>query len=165
MAAVSLAKAIEALRAEIANHERALGRLDAHASEVMTPSTRAALAAAKRDVATTLDDLRRNAAILEDAQKIVAQLKPSNRRGNTNEMVTSARVRISGGKGEGDPFVEAMNASHFTMRSLAEKLGVSHALFSQARTGKLSISLLLAKRIEELTGFKANRKNWPKLRD
>jgi len=93
-------------------------------------------------------------------------LKRPSQSGNTGkDMVNAARVRISGGKGEGDPFVSALNASNFTMRSLAERLGVSHALLSQARTGKISISAELASRIEELTGFKASRKNWPKLRD
>lgn len=161
----SLENTIATFRERIAEFERAIADLDTHPSELKTAAARAAYAAARKSAVDNLDDLRRDLASLESAQEIVARLKSTNRSGNiASEMVNAARVRISGGKGEGDPFVEALNASHYTMRSLAEKLGVSHALLSRARTGDISLGADVAKRIEDLTGFKASRKNWPKLR-
>lgn len=83
--------------------------------------------------------------------------------GNVRDMVTAERVRHSKGTST-DPLVEAANAAHFTMRSLAEKLGVSHALLSQARRGTRSIDKATAEAVEKLTGFPATKGNWPKLR-
>lgn len=97
-----------------------------------------------------------------------------NQRGNNRDMVTAERVRVSKGRKQRDALVVAANTHNYTLRSLAEKLSgegyqVSHALLSQARPGKdgeakRSISRELAERIEKLTGFRANQKNWPRIR-
>jgi hypothetical protein len=84
--------------------------------------------------------------------------------GNVGKMVNAERVRHSKGQGDVDPLVAAANAHHYTLRSLAENLGVSHALLSQARKGTRSIEKSLAEKVEKLTGFPATRGNWPKLK-
>lgn len=104
----------------------------------------------------------------------LASLRSANQSGNTSDMVTAERVRVSKGRKKRDELVVAANTHNYTLRSLAEKLEaegfrVSHSLLSQARAdakgqAKRSISGALAKRIEELTGFAASKKNWPGLR-
>lgn len=97
-------------------------------------------------------------------RKAVEELQRPNHSGNVRGMVNAERVRHSKGQGDTDPLVEAANAHHYTLRSLAENLGVSHALLSQARKGTRSIEKSLAEKIEKLTGFPATRGNWPKLK-
>jgi len=99
-----------------------------------------------------------------DLRKALRGLKRLHQSGNIGPMVTAERVRHSKGSTGEDPFRAAVNASHFTIRSLAEKLGVSHALLSQARKGARSIDKALVDEIQKLTGFPATKHNWPKLK-
>jgi plasmid maintenance system antidote protein VapI len=79
------------------------------------------------------------------------------------EMQPIARVSRSAGA-SGDALARAANDRGHTVRSLAEAIGCSAPLLSQARSGVRSISMGLAKKIEAAVGFKATRANWPKLR-
>lgn len=83
-------------------------------------------------------------------------------------MLQARRVRVSQGGRDGqehDVLVLAANEAHHTLRSLAEAVGCTAAALTQARHGDTSISLERARQIEALTGFKATRDNWPRLRD
>jgi DNA-binding transcriptional regulator YdaS (Cro superfamily) len=83
-------------------------------------------------------------------------------------MLQAARLRHSNAGRSGqehDPLVLAANTAHHTLRSLAAVLGCTQPALTQARHGKTSISLERARQIEALTGFKATRGNWPRLRD
>lgn len=104
--------------------------------------------------------------LTKDAVESVGKLQHHYQSGKGREMLPVARVRTSEARGgdEPDALLKALNEAGFTLRSLAEKLKVSHALLSQARKGTSSIGMDLAKQIEQLTGFKATRRNWPKLR-
>ncbi len=93
-----------------------------------------------------------------------ARLLAADHSGKLRAMVTAERVRHSKGSTGDDPFRAAVNAAHYTIRSLAERLGVSHAHLSQARRGQTSIAKNLADAIERLTGFPATKSNWPKLK-
>lgn len=104
------------------------------------------------------------AATAEEREAALAQLTAGNRSGNARGMVTAERVRHSRGTKKRDALVVAANAKNYTLRSLAEAVDVSHALLSQARTGKRSIEADIAKKVENLTGFKATRANWPRLK-
>lgn len=66
--------------------------------------------------------------------------------------------------GNTNPLALAADKAGHTVRSLAETVGCSAALLSQARGGIRSISMDLAKKIEAVTGFAATPANWPKLR-
>jgi len=93
-----------------------------------------------------------------------ARLLASNQSDSIRRMVNAERVRHSRGSTGEDPFKVAANEAHYTIRSLAEKLGVSHASLSLARKGERSIERSLAEKIEKLTGFQATKGNWPKLK-
>jgi hypothetical protein len=86
---------------------------------------------------------------------------------NLTAKLQTRRVRVSQGGREGqhDPLVLAANTAHHTLRSLAEAVECSAAALSRARHGTLSIPLARAKRIEEITGFRATPANWPRLVD
>lgn len=111
---------------------------------------------------------------LTDEEREAVVLTAENRSGNARGMVTAERVRHSKGTKKRDALVVAANAKNYTLRSLAEalkaeKFEVTHSLLSQARPdekghAKRSIDGKLAKRIEELTGFPATKRNWPRLR-
>jgi transcriptional regulator with XRE-family HTH domain len=63
--------------------------------------------------------------------------------GNAGDVVTSANVRVS-------------------LRAVAEAVGVSHSLLSQAHRGKRRIKRSLAEKIARLTkAMPANRTTWP----
>jgi transcriptional regulator with XRE-family HTH domain len=63
--------------------------------------------------------------------------------GNTGNVVTSADVRVS-------------------LRAVAEAVGVSHSLLSQAHRGKRRIKRSIAEKIAKLTkAMPANRTTWP----
>jgi hypothetical protein len=85
--------------------------------------------------------------------------------GNVRDMVTAERVRHSKGTASEDPLRAAANDAGYTIRSLAEKLSISHALLSKARKGERSIEKALAAEIQKLTGFPATKKNWPLLKE
>lgn len=83
---------------------------------------------------------------------------------NRGSMLASpAARRRSAGVAE-TPLVRAALERGYTLRSLAETLKCSHALLSQAASGRSSISADLAKRVEKLIGVPADRAHWPKLR-
>jgi len=105
-------------------------------------------------------------AAIQELSGALNRLQPGDQSGNTKPMLPAARVRVSAGTAgdNPDPLIKAANEHHYTLRSLAEAVGCSHALLSQARAGQRSIGADVAKKIEELIGFKATKRNWPKLR-
>lgn len=73
-----------------------------------------------------------------------AALTAGGQNGNTDEVVTAGSVRVS-------------------LRAVAEAVGVSHALLSQARKGTRRIRKSMAEQIEALTpSLPATKKTWPK---
>jgi len=62
-----------------------------------------------------------------------------------------------------DRLADAVNAAGMTMSDLANELKVTPSYLSQLRHGKKPITQDRADEIEKLTGFKANKRNWPRL--
>jgi hypothetical protein len=101
-----------------------------------------------------------------EAEAKAGRLPMRDQRGSKKGMVNAARVRISAGADENpDALVAKANAAGYTLRSLAEAVKCSHVLLSQARQGKRSIRRQIVDDVERLTGFKATRANWPRIRD
>lgn len=75
------------------------------------------------------------------------------------------RIRLgkSLGTGNDDLLIVATQKAGHSLRSLAEKVGVSVALLSMARDGQRPLRFEVAKAVEDITGFAATRKNWPLL--
>jgi hypothetical protein len=153
------------LRRLAVEYERILSRLMRLAATVED-------AAARAEIERMIAEER--ARYLADAERVVLdwerakQLPRANQSGTDRGMHAAARLRISKGASTKDKptntLVAAAHAAGYTLRSLAEKLGVSHSLLSLAHAGKESIGADLAKQVELLTGFAASKKNWPKLR-
>lgn len=85
-------------------------------------------------------------------------------------MLQTHRVQISKSRTD-DKLAEYANEAHTTMTGLAEAVGRSTSLLSQARHNKCSIAESVTLKIQELTkskkypnGFEANKRNWPKIR-
>lgn len=55
----------------------------------------------------------------------------------------------------------ASEAAGFSLRGLGTEVGIAHSHLSMAHAGKRPISREVARKIEELTGFKATSANWP----
>ena len=68
--------------------------------------------------------------------------------------------RTSQGRSK-DPLVQAANRARMTLRELADKVGMKAGHLSMARRGERTIRESAALKIEELTGFKAAKANWP----
>lgn len=101
-----------------------------------------------------------------EQQGVAALLPQTNQSGTLPGMHQTERLRHAAGSSDpGDPFLAAIRDAGYTLRSLAEAVGKSHAHLSRARRGEDSIARALAEEIERLTGLKASRRNWPKLRD
>lgn len=68
-----------------------------------------------------------------------------------------------GSKGGKDPFLRAIRARGFTMRSLAAKLGCPPSLLSMQRRAEdpRPMPTDRAQKIEQLTGWPADKKHWP----
>lgn len=98
------------------------------------------------------------------ADKVDAALTGGVNTRNVHGMEADHRVAISAGRSK-DPLAKAAQEAGLSMAALAAKAGVSKALLSMARRGERSIRREVADKIEALTGFVANRKNWPKLSD
>ena len=104
---------------------------------------------------------------IERALAALRGLQDSEPSVNVNSaMQRQARLSHSRAKRKGcdNPLAKAADKAGHTVRSLAERVGCSAALLSQARTGKSSISMDLAKKIEAITGYEATKSNWPELR-
>jgi hypothetical protein len=92
-----------------------------------------------------------------------------------HEMLAVHKAKISEGRSSDPLAAAARRAGLGGMRGLAKKLGVSVSLLSMARRGERSITRALAERVERATrtgegdaaesGFAANRRNWPDLKD
>lgn len=132
--------------------------------DLAAKTDRQALDAARAGDTSRAATLGLQAERYRQAAQEAAKLSPVRRRGKPETgMVNAARVRHSEAMAD-DPLVAAANAAHFTLRSLAEAVGCSHALLSKARKGERSIDARVAAEIERLIGFKATREHWPKLR-
>lgn len=98
-------------------------------------------------------------------QEALRPLPHASHSGKDDRMVPAARVRHSQGKGKQgkavDPLVTAANKGGYTLRSLAEHIGCSHAHLYQARRGTVGMRTAWAREIERLTGFEASKANWP----
>lgn len=66
-----------------------------------------------------------------------------------------------GSKGGKDPFLAAIRARGYTLRSLAAKVGCPPSLLSMQRKGDRPIPGERAAKIEKLTGWPATAKAWP----
>lgn len=90
-----------------------------------------------------------------------SDLPAASHTGKSGDMVPAARLRISKSKAKVDPLTAAANAAGLTLRSLAERIGCSHAHLYQARRGSVGMRTMWAQEIERLTGFAASKANWP----
>lgn len=80
----------------------------------------------------------------------------------SEQMQTDSRnIAISEGRSGRDPFLKAIRAKGYTLRSLAEALDYKPSLLSMQRGGTRPIPYERAKRIEKLTGWPATAKDWP----
>lgn len=66
-----------------------------------------------------------------------------------------------GSKGGKDPFLKAIRAKGYTLRSLADAVGCPVSLLSMQRKGERPIPGDRAAKIEKLTGWPATAKAWP----
>jgi hypothetical protein len=74
----------------------------------------------------------------------------------------SRDLAISKGSKSGkDPFLVAIRAKGYTLRSLATKVGCPASLLSMQRKGDRPIPGERAAKIEKLTGWPATAKGWP----
>jgi hypothetical protein len=130
---------------------------------------RAATEAGDAEEALVMDRAAYTARLVADkleAEAKAGRLPGRDQRGSNKGMVNAARVRISAGADENpDELVAKANAAGYTLRSLAEAVKCSHVLLSQARRGTRSIRRQIVDDIERLTGFKATRAHWPRIRD
>ena len=116
-------------------------------------------------LASELDEVDRAIAAVE-----VTPLAECKQSGSINTMAPTQSARLNHSRGSRaktgnvNPLAIAADKAGHTVRSLAETIGCSAALLSQARAGVRAISLDLANKIETLTGFEASKANWPKLR-
>lgn len=85
-------------------------------------------------------------------------------KGTVNKMFTpAARLAFSAGRAsKRNPLISLANTAGFTIRSLAEAVGMSPSAITLARKGEKSIRQTAADKIEALTGFAATKKNWPR---
>lgn len=67
----------------------------------------------------------------------------------------------AGGKRGRDPFLSAIRAKGYTLRSLAGAIGTLPSLLSMQRKGDRPIPTDRAEQIQALTGWPADRKHWP----
>lgn len=78
------------------------------------------------------------------------------------QMQTDSRnIAISEGRSGRDPFLKAIRAKGYTLRSLADAVGCPVSLLSMQRAGQRPMPYERAKRIEKLTGWPAAAKDWP----
>lgn len=91
----------------------------------------------------------------EDVNSTVAseQMQPS--------AAESRNIAISQGVSGRDPFLKAIRAKGYTLRSLADVLGCKPSLLSMQRSGQRPIPYERARKIEKLTGWPAAAKDWP----
>lgn len=73
----------------------------------------------------------------------------------------SRNIAISEGHDRKDPFLKAIRAKGFTLRSLAAEIGEQPSLLSMQRSGDRPMPYERAKKIEKLTGWPATAANWP----
>lgn len=123
------------------------------------------------------DDLdREEARLLEQALRHI-QANPSEklkrrlrRREQSAKVVNSAvelapahRIAISKGRKGKSPFLDAVRASGYTLRGLAEAVGCLPSLLSMYRSSDepRPIPRDRAEAIEKLTGWPADAKHWP----
>lgn len=80
----------------------------------------------------------------------------------SDQMQAEARnIAISAGRSGRDPFLAAIRAKGYTLRSLAETLDCQHSLLSMQRKGERPIPYERARAIEKLTGWPAKASHWP----
>lgn len=75
-------------------------------------------------------------------------------------LTESHRLAISASRGGSDPFLKAIRARGYTLRSLAGALGVSASMLSMNRRTH-GVPKSRAEKIQELTGWKADARHWP----
>jgi hypothetical protein len=88
----------------------------------------------------------------------------------STDMVDAHRVAISSGRakaiGAGDPFLAAIQAAGYSLRSLAEAIGISQASLSAHRKARAHrdsrpIPAARAAAIAKLTDWPADARHWP----
>lgn len=106
--------------------------------------------------------MERALSVLEETSRLTSPKVTGNKTGKM--MLSVARIKRSKSATASDPCAIAANAKGLTMADLARTLDITPQYLSMLRHGHRPISPALAGRIEELTGFSASKKNWPKLR-
>ena len=101
---------------------------------------------------------------LREAAEALEALQPQTKHGKKRGMADTDTIalRMAQGRRSKSKLSEAALAAGFTLRSLGEAVGVSHAQLSSAHAGRFTIQESVAQHVEKLTGFAASKKNWPK---
>jgi len=73
----------------------------------------------------------------------------------------SRNLAISAGHDGKDPFLKAIRAKGYTLRSLAAAIGEQPSLLSMQRSGDRPMPYERAKKVEKLTGWPAVAASWP----
>lgn len=98
-------------------------------------------------------------------REVAAALQSQTKHGKKHDVHPASdpiALRMSRGRKVKSKLSEAAQAAGYTLRSLATAAGASHAQLSSAHAGRWPIKESVALKIQELTGFAASRKNWPK---
>jgi lambda repressor-like predicted transcriptional regulator len=100
------------------------------------------------------------------AEKVRRALSSQTKHGKKQDVesapVDPIALKMSRGRKVKSKLSQAALAHGYTLRSLAAAAGASHAQLSSAHAGRWPIKESVALKIQELTGFAASRKNWPK---
>lgn len=89
---------------------------------------------------------------------------PVNARVNSRKMHAQHKLRISEGQAKRDKdFKETIRNAKpgYTQASIATAVGMQASLLSMCRSGERAMFLSRAKRIEQLTGWPADKAHWP----
>jgi hypothetical protein len=111
-------------------------------------------------------NLRATAAHME------AKLPQSRKSGNVHPVQSASLSKSESAVGGDDPLAVAARSAGYSVRTLAQAMrdalgnlegfrGCSHVTLMKARRGKQAVWRPVAELIEQVTGFKANSKNWP----
>lgn len=111
----------------------------------------------------------------ERLERALTELTSCKRHASSNsmpkrEVVQAARIAMARGQSK-DDLVKVASDAGMTLRALAQKVGCSGPLLTQARKGVRSISMELAQRVQAATrstdhpeGFAVSKTHWPLLR-
>lgn len=140
-------------------------RLDEEAEEIQKAALLQRLPYPEKDV----NSKRKKAHRLRVTALFLRRLLSGDGSGTTAEMLDFERARHSAGFDERSRLHQYCNDASKSLRMVAEEVGTSHALLSQAAAGVKKIRYALALRVQDATrsakhpnGYEPTEENWPK---